>query len=127
MSKTPDNYMEEVPSHVEMSQKEWEKLSYHGQYYRAEKRREIKRKTRRKRRKKKREWLDKVKGTKSCQKCGEDESVCLDFHHKEAKDFELSQAVNRDKSYEDIKNEIEKCVVLCANCHRKHHAGLIDV
>ena len=53
------------------------------------------------------------------------ESCCLDFHHpnddKETGVSVLACAACRNKLWK----EIAKCVVVCANCHRKIHAGLI--
>ena len=62
-----------------------------------------------------------------CLVCGEDEKACIDWHHvnDEEKEFKLANA--RDTSMDRIKKEIDKCVCLCANCHRKVHAGLIDL
>ena len=31
------------------------------------------------------------------------------------------------KSYKAMLAELAKCVIACANCHRKDHAGLIDL
>lgn len=58
----------------------------------------------------------------NCQECGENHIACLDFHHKnpDEKEFEISQRYGT-KSIEIIMNEIAKCDVLCANCHRKLH------
>ena len=68
------------------------------------------------------EWL-KFKATLKCAKCGFDHQAALDFHHENPK--EKTGSVNKfvsngqfRKAYEEIK----KCVVLCANCHRVHHA-----
>jgi hypothetical protein len=60
-----------------------------------------------------------------CVKCSEMNVVCLDFHHLGGKDQTVSSmlAMNDDR----VRAEIAKCVVLCANCHRKHHAGLIEI
>lgn len=70
-------------------------------------------------------WLYSLK-TK-CLICGETEAVCLDFHHKDPteKDFTISQ--HRNKSKENLLKEIEKCVCVCSNCHRKIHAGIINL
>lgn len=59
-----------------------------------------------------------------CQ-CGETEPVCLDFHHLDMseKDFIISQ--NKNRSWESLQSELQKCVVLCSNCHRKVHAGIL--
>jgi hypothetical protein len=61
-----------------------------------------------------------------CVKCGEPEKACIDFHHLDpnTKDFTIAKAqFNRER----IKQEVEKCVCLCANCHRKLHAGLFSL
>ena len=65
---------------------------------------------------------------KECIICGEDEYCCLDFHHKnpEEKEFTLSSEINSGRKKEDIIKEINKCIVVCSNCHRKIHAGIID-
>lgn len=61
-----------------------------------------------------------------CYICSESESCCLDFHHKDKnfKENEISRlvAIGATKS---LNEELKKCIVLCANCHRKVHANLI--
>lgn len=61
-----------------------------------------------------------------CKICGEKSFCCLDFHHlnPEAKDYNVSEL--RNHLPEQLINEISKCIVLCANCHRKYHAGLLE-
>lgn len=56
-----------------------------------------------------------------CVKCGEDHPKCLDFHHKPGtiKIKSVSQMSRNGCSLERVKEEIEKCEVLCSNCHRK--------
>lgn len=68
-----------------------------------------------------------LKNTLECVICGENTPQCLDFHHNDPneKDFNLAQAPYSGMSLDSIKKEIEKCTVLCANCHRKRHAGLV--
>lgn len=58
-----------------------------------------------------------------CEQCGENHPACLDFHHINpvSKDLEVSALVARGHSIDRIKKEIEKCKVLCSNCHRKLH------
>lgn len=58
-----------------------------------------------------------------CFECGETHPACLDFHHRDPKEKEFSIAHMRGGSYslDKIKEEIEKCDVLCSNCHRKLH------
>lgn len=54
-----------------------------------------------------------------CARCPETFHRCLDFHHLGDKEFNLGQAVRWGYSLERIKREAEKCIILCANCHRK--------
>ena len=62
-----------------------------------------------------------------CVDCGlKTEHVCVyDFHHKDPaeKDFSIGEMRRNTKSWEKIASELDKCVLLCANCHRiRHHA-----
>jgi hypothetical protein len=69
--------------------------------------------------------LVEYKGGK-CEICGYDKCVAaMDFHHKnpEEKDFGLSQN-GHTKGWESLKNEADKCLLLCANCHRELHDNL---
>ena len=60
-----------------------------------------------------------------CQSCGEGHPACLDFHHRNPEEKELNIAhATGGYRIEAIMNEISKCDVLCANCHRKLHYGL---
>lgn len=57
-----------------------------------------------------------------CQKCGYDRCPeALDFHHLDPreKDFTISSRLG----WEAVVEELKKCVLLCANCHREAHAG----
>lgn len=70
--------------------------------------------------------LIKYKGGK-CQICGYDRcQEALDFHHTNSrnKDFNISGGT---KSFNTLKEEVDKCVLVCANCHREIHAGLINL
>lgn len=64
------------------------------------------------------EW----KSSLSCEVCGEDDSCCLDFHHldPEQKDINVSEMA-RSYSWDSIMAEVNKCVVVCKNCHCKIH------
>lgn len=72
-----------------------------------------------------RAWFSELKKSLKCIKCFEDFPGCLDFHYKDYKAGEghvaASVMVNRGWSKARILKEIEKCDVLCANCHRKYH------
>ena len=56
-----------------------------------------------------------------CAKCGEKRIYVLQFHHKdkEKKDFTIGKLKKGDLSI--IQKEIDKCIVLCANCHIEFH------
>lgn len=60
-----------------------------------------------------------------CQNCGiSGKPWALDFHHRDPsqKDLAVTKLAGTFKDFFTIKNEIDKCDVLCANCHRdKHH------
>ena len=57
-----------------------------------------------------------------CVVCGEDDPAVLEFDHvdQSTKDKAVSNMVVN--SIAKIKTEIEKCRVLCANCHKRHTA-----
>ena len=60
-----------------------------------------------------------------CEICGYNNCLgALDFHHTDSqeKEFTLSQ-VNLSESFsmEDLRKEANKCIILCANCHRELH------
>jgi 5-methylcytosine-specific restriction endonuclease McrA len=64
-----------------------------------------------------------------CEVCGYDRCMeALEFHHLDPtkKDFGIS-AKGYSRSWEKVKTEIEKCVLLCANCHREYHAGKLQL
>lgn len=72
---------------------------------------------------KNKDYLNQIKSSKKCMKCGEERPWCLDFHHinSDEKEENLSRMTNHQRKKEDIDKEVEKCVVLCANCHRDFH------
>ncbi len=70
-----------------------------------------------------RKWFQEYKKSLKCSKCGEDHPATIDFHHRIGnKENGISKMVGDGYSIERIKEELEKCEVLCANCHRKVHA-----
>ena len=70
-------------------------------------------------------WLHDYKSTLTCSNCEENHPAALDFHHIDSskKTVEVSTAAYLGWGINRIKKEISKCVVLCANCHRKLHAS----
>lgn len=77
----------------------------------------------RKRREDRAKWFVSLKSQLKCEICGEDHPACLDFHHSNAdeKFMGVAEMVSFAYSEERILQEIAKCNVWCANCHRKHH------
>ena len=57
-----------------------------------------------------------------CTICGEDDPVVLDFDHTRDKVRHVSDLISRGR-WSKLLAEIEKCRVLCANCHRRHTAA----
>lgn len=55
-----------------------------------------------------------------CICCGESDPACIDFHHLRDKEFNIAEKANY-LSEENLMKEINKCVRLCSNCHRKLH------
>jgi len=58
-----------------------------------------------------------------CQKCGYDRHYsALTFHHIDPskKKYEWKQL--KHMTIQDIKNELDKCILLCNNCHCEEHA-----
>jgi hypothetical protein len=70
---------------------------------------------------KKRKILDEIKGSIGCVICGEKDPCCLDWHHVDVETKILPVSCLLQNSMEYIFREIEKCILLCANCHRKEH------
>ncbi len=71
-----------------------------------------------------RKWWKKYKSTLQCTECGENHPACIEFHHKDSadKDMDLSTGVTkRHWGRKRIMKEIEKCDILCSNCHAKVH------
>ena len=56
-----------------------------------------------------------------CVDCGEEDPLVLEFDHLRDKEFTISQALY-DRGWGSIYEEIAKCDVVCANCHRRRTA-----
>ena len=58
-----------------------------------------------------------------CEKCGYNKSpAALDFHHKNPLEKKFTIAHARHRSFnENIKKELDKCMLVCSNCHREIH------
>ena len=63
-----------------------------------------------------------------CQSCGFDKYLgALEFHHVDPT-TKNGDIVRFSKGLQEptVKAELDKCVLLCANCHRMAHAGMIN-
>lgn len=63
-----------------------------------------------------------------CQICGYNKCVdALEFHRldESLKDFGIASK-GYTRSWDKTKEELDKCILVCANCHREIHAGLIE-
>jgi len=95
------------------------KKKYDAAYYQANKEKQLLRNNAN--RKKYRKKVAEYKLSHGCSCCDENNPCCLDFHHpNKDKDKDVANLL-----YSPIRlwKEIKKCVVVCANCHRKIHAG----
>ena len=61
-----------------------------------------------------------------CEQCGYYRCLeALEFHHADPtkKDFNISSR-GYTRSWKRVQEELDKCVMLCANCHRETHTKL---
>ena len=58
-----------------------------------------------------------------CIDCGVFDLAYMDWHHTNpsSKDKCISRLITGGYSMKRIKAEIDKCICLCSNCHRKRH------
>lgn len=70
-------------------------------------------------------YIDEYLKSHPCSECGEERITVLQFHHRddETKDDCVSNLAHSGYSIKRIQNEIDKCDVLCANCHLVRHHG----
>jgi len=67
-----------------------------------------------------REFIRRVKSMLDCVDCGESDPIVLEFDHVRGEKVKnIADMVNQSYGIETIKNEIRKCEVRCANCHRR--------
>lgn len=66
-----------------------------------------------------REYIWKYLSTHHCIDCGENDPVVLEFDHKRDKILALSEIIKNSPSLKRVDDEILKCEVRCANCHRR--------
>lgn len=70
-----------------------------------------------------RDW----KSQQHCLVCGEDSPECLDLHHLDPSVKDLNPSAAKFYGRKKLNEEIKKCVIVCANCHRKIHSKRINL
>ena len=77
-----------------------------------------------------RAWVyEQKRRSNGCVRCDESDPACLDYHHREDadKDMTVCEMVTHGYSKDKLRAEMDgKCVILCANCHRKEHYEVPD-
>jgi DNA-binding CsgD family transcriptional regulator len=59
-----------------------------------------------------------------CEKCGYDRcDSALEFHHLDPKEKDFGIGSYSVLSWEKVKVELDKCIMVCANCHREIHSN----
>lgn len=109
----PDNV--EIPDGMD-----WKSLTAQQRWYYANTDHRIE--TKERRRQELKQWFYEIKRDEcECRECGEARPPALDFHHQNDKTKDVSAMVNDGYGKDRIRAEINRCVVLCSNCHRKEH------
>jgi hypothetical protein len=73
-------------------------------------------------------WIDSIKLSKRCAICGYarcPEALHLHHIYKKNNKNESIGLLKRTGSNQELKEELRKCVVLCANCHTEFHHGYL--
>jgi predicted amino acid dehydrogenase len=107
-----------------MYKKREDQLESQKRHYKKHPTRQKKRVLERKRKIKK--WIYDYKLKKGCCFCDETYPYALDFHHvvKEKNNMRITEMVGNGFSPENILKEIDKCKLICCNCHRKIENGV---
>ena len=63
-----------------------------------------------------------------CAVCGEKDPIVLEFNHLDmaTKSFNLGESARLGMSLENLMREVEKCEILCANCHKRKTAKQLN-
>ena len=57
-----------------------------------------------------------------CSKCNiTGVPAIFDFHHKDPKEKDFNWGKKRTSNFDSLKKELDKCILLCSNCHRELH------
>lgn len=97
---------------------------YHREYYLANRPEVLRRNGSRKKEERRRRVTEILEYLKAhpCVDCGETDPIVLEFDHLGDKSFTVADGM-KDKSWAAVLREIEKCEVVCVNCHRRRTAS----
>lgn len=98
----------EKPKVLDMKEKEWNNISTDRRQY-------LKNKCK----------VAELKMNSGCERCGcNPHPDALDFHHTDpsTKEFHISDFTKTGVKWERVEEEMSKCEIICANCHRKEGA-----
>ncbi len=60
-----------------------------------------------------------------CSRCGYNRCIdALEFHHTNPKEKDIQLSAGKGYRFEKAIPELEKCILVCANCHREIHAAM---
>lgn len=114
---TPDPKPEDVPLPDDV---EWASLSANQRWYYKNREYDIER--REERRRELQSWVREQKAASDgCERCDESHPATLEYHHPGSKFKSISAMVRDGHSRERMLDEMARCELLCANCHRKLH------
>ena len=65
--------------------------------------------------------VNEYKSNKGCVKCNESRYYVLDFHHIDPTKKLFQICGGENGGWKKNKKEIDKCIILCSNCHREYH------
>lgn len=71
-----------------------------------------------------------IKGHYGCKICNrKPHPIALDFHHinPSTKSEQVSRMAWDGSQWEEIIEEIQKCIIVCATCHREIEAGYTEI
>ncbi len=72
-------------------------------------------------------WINTEIRKNGCSLCKETHPCCLEFHHiNQDEKEELVSRLISENNRRKLEIELNKCAIVCSNCHRKIHAGLLQ-
>lgn len=92
---------------------------YKREWYKTNKQRVLDKNT--ERRVRNQQYIRDFLSDKECSKCGESDTVVLEFDHLRDKVDNVCEMARGGVSLKTLQDEIEKCEILCCNCHRRKH------